>query len=83
MFDRIKQLNELRKAKDELSKEMLEVEHKGVTVKVSADLSIKEIKVGDRSEDKIKEAVNRALQEVQKIAAKKMKGKLGDFGLNF
>ncbi|KKS41198.1 MAG: hypothetical protein UV05_C0059G0001, partial [candidate division CPR1 bacterium GW2011_GWA2_42_17] len=30
-----------------------------------------------------KEAINRALKEVQKIAAKEMKGKMGSLGINF
>lgn len=83
MFDRIKQLNELRKAKDELAKEVIEVEHRGITVRLAADFSLREIKVDGEVNDRIKEAINRALKEVQKIAAKEMKGKMGSLGINF
>lgn len=83
MFDRLKQLNELRKAKDELAREVIEVEHRGITVRMAADFSLRDIKIDGQANDRIKEAMNRALREVQKIAAKEMKGKMGSLGINF
>lgn len=80
MFDRFKKINELRKAKDELAKELVEVEHRGIIVRMSADFEVHEIKVDNERNDRLKDAFNRALKEVQKLAAKKMQGRLGDFG---
>ena len=86
MFDKVKQLNELRKKakqlEDELSAEVLEVNYKGVTVTITAGLEIKELDTGGRSDEDIKAALNKAIKEAQKLAAKKMRGQLGDLGLN-
>ena len=86
MLDKVKELNELRrKAKQmesDLSAEVIEVNFKGVTVKVSANIDIIEITSNDRSDEDITSAVNKAVKEAQKIAAKKMRGQLGDLGLN-
>lgn len=83
MFDRLKKLNEFRKAKDELSKEVIEVEHRGVTIRIAADFYLREVKIDGESNDRVKDAFNRASKEIQKIASEKMKGRLGELGLNF
>ncbi|MCA9391912.1 YbaB/EbfC family nucleoid-associated protein [candidate division WWE3 bacterium] len=86
MLDKVKELNEFRKKakqmESELSAEVIEVSYKGVVVKVSANIDIVEIISNDRSDSDITDAVNKAVKEAQKIAAKKMRGQLGDLGLN-
>ena len=86
MLDKVKELNEFRKKakqmESELSAEVIEVSYKGVVVKVSANIDIVEILSNDRSDSDITDAVNKAVKEAQKIAAKKMRGQLGDLGLN-
>ncbi len=86
MFDKVKQINDLRKKakqlEQELDAEVLEVNYKGVTVTISAGLEIKSLDTAGRSEEDIKAAVNKAIKEAQKLAAKKMRGQLGDLGLN-
>ena len=83
MFDKVKELYELKRRADalkrELAEEVIEVERGSVKVVISADMKIREINFPkDISERDLIEAVNRAIEEAQKIAAKKMQGQLGD-----
>ncbi|NTV30827.1 YbaB/EbfC family nucleoid-associated protein [candidate division WWE3 bacterium] len=86
MIDKLKQLNELRRQSQQMQKdldsEVLEVEHKGVTVVVTAGMKVNSINTNGRSDDDVTSAVNKALQEAQKIAAKKMRSQLGAMGLD-
>ncbi len=56
------------------------VEHKGVTVIMTADQKIISIS-GEQNFDKITEAVNEALKQSQKVAADEMKGMMGGLGI--
>lgn len=86
MLDKLKQLNELRRQSQQLQQELdgevLEVEHKGVTVVVTAGMKINSITTNGRNDTDITSAVNKALQEAQKIASKKMRSQLGAMGLD-
>ncbi len=86
MFDKVKQINDLRKKakqlEQELDAEVIEVNYKGVTVTISAGLEIKSLDTDGRSEDDIRAAINKSIKEAQKLAAKRMRGQLGDLGLN-
>lgn len=87
LFDRFKKLYQLRKKSGEIQKELaaevLEVSHRGVTLRLRADFHIQDLRVDGKSDERIKGAVNRALKEVQKLAAKKMRPKLSELGLGF
>ncbi len=79
MFDKLKQLNELRKMRSsamalqkELEKITKTVEKNGWTVSVSGDQKIRYIKKGEEDLADLVEAINEAMKEVQKDAAKKM-----------
>jgi len=85
MLDRLKQIYELKKQADqmkrELEAEVLEVDQGDVTVKVNAAQKVLNLSFPDgTSPDKIKDAVNKAMDEAQKIAAKKMQGMMGGLG---
>jgi DNA-binding protein YbaB len=85
MLDRLKQIYELKKQADqmkrELEAEVLEVDHGGVTVKVNAAQKILNLSYGEGTNaDQIKDAVNKAMDEAQKVAAKKMQGMMGGLG---
>ncbi len=86
MFDKIKQLNEFRQKaqqmQNDLSKEVIEVSYKGVVIRISANLELIEFSTTKASDNDIKDAVNRAIKEAQKIASQKMRGQMGDLGLN-
>lgn len=87
MFDKMKQMYELKKQADamkkELENEVIEVDHGGVKVKVDGTQKLKGLKFEEGIDpDKVKDAVNKAMDEAQKIAAKKMQGMMGMGGMS-
>ncbi len=87
LMDGLKQLGDLKKMRDqamEVQKRLaaikITVEHKGVTIVMTADQKI--ISIGGELEfGKITEAVNEALKQSQKVAAEEMKGLMGGMGM--
>lgn len=87
IMDSMKQLGDLKKMRDqamEVQKKLagikITVEHKGVTVVMTADQKVISID-GEQDFSKITEAVNEALKQSQKVAADEMKGLMGGMGL--
>jgi DNA-binding YbaB/EbfC family protein len=94
-FDKMKMLNDLRKAQKDLAKEIIEVEagDGAVVVQINGELKIKSVKIdpaavdlNDNSELEhwIEIAVRDGLAKAQEVAAEKMKplmGGLGNLGL--
>ncbi len=82
MFDKVKQLNELRKQskeiEHELQEDVFEVQHKGVILRIRGDLQLQNLVTSGKSDAIVLEAINKALKEAQKEAAKKMRGRLGN-----
>jgi nucleoid-associated protein EbfC len=85
--DTLKQLGDLKKMREqamEVQKKLggikITVEHKGVTVVMTADQKVVSI-TGESDFDKITEAVNEALKQSQKVAAEEMKSLMGGLGL--
>lgn len=87
-FDQIKLLNDLRKAQKELAKEIIEVEagEGAVTVQITGELKIKELKINPdmidlddiaTTEEYIKAAIRDGMTKAQEIAAEKMKPFMG------
>lgn len=79
MLGKVKQLGELNKMRSQakaLQKELETIKHteeyKGVRIRVSGDQKVEYIEVDGVEHDKIAEAVNKALKNVQKKAAKRM-----------
>jgi len=79
MFDKVKQLGELKKMRDqavkiqkELKKEKIEIEEAGVKVVVSGNQEIQLLEVDGEEEERIKRTVNQALKKSQKVAAKRL-----------
>ncbi len=86
-MDNIKQLGDLKKMRDqamEVQKKLagikITVEHKGVTVVMTADQKVVSIS-GEQDFNKITEAVNETLKQSQKVAADEMKPLMGGMGL--
>lgn len=87
MFDKMKQMYELKKQADQMKKELesevIEVEHGDVKVKVDGTQKILKLEYPeDIDPDKLKDAINKAMNEVQKVAAKKMQGMMGMGGMS-
>jgi len=85
--DTLKQLGDLKKMREqavEVQKKLggikITVEHKGVTVVMTADQKVVSIS-GESDIDKITDAVNEALKQSQKVAAEEMKSLMGGMGL--
>ncbi len=79
MFDKLQQLNELRKMRSSamaLQKQLDQIiktyEKDGVKVKVTGSQKIDYIEVDGEEREDIKNAINEAMKEVQKEAAKTM-----------
>ena len=86
-FNPFGQLGELKKMRDqamamqrELQQEIVEVNKRGVYVKISGDQKILDIKSNDKSDDDIREAVNEAVKKSQEVAAKKLQSMTGGMG---
>ena len=83
MFDKFKQAKKIKELKSDLQKQKETVEKEGVKVVVTGQMKVESINIGEGVDSKkvpnlVKECTNEALQNVQKIAAKKMK-EAGDF----
>lgn len=86
MFDKIKQLYELKKQADTLKKELesevLDVESGDYKVRINANQKIISLEIpADLDNKKLQDVLNKAIEEAQKVAAKKMQGSLGLSGL--
>ena len=79
MFNKIKQLGELKKMRDQavtlqkaLAQETIELEEKGVRVIMSGDQKVQSLEIDGVQEERIKDVLNKALKKSQKVAAQKM-----------
>lgn len=86
-MDSLKQLGDLKKMRNQamevqkrLSGIKITIEHKGVTVVMTADQKVQSIS-GEMEPNKVTEAVNEALKQSQKVAADEMKGLMGGMGI--
>lgn len=82
MFDKLKQAYELKRKADamkkELETEVIDVEVGGVKVRVNGSQKILKLEYDEAVDpNKMKDAINKALDESQKVAAKKMQGMMG------
>lgn len=85
MFDKMKQMYELKKQADQMKKdleaEVIEVEHGDVKVRVNGAQKILNLEFPqDIDPGKLRDAINKASDEAQKVASKKMQGMMGGMG---
>lgn len=77
MFEKLKQIKQLKNLHDALSQEKAEVENRGVKVVVNGKMEIEEIELNaelnkEEQEKAVKICVNEAMKKVQMVAAQKM-----------
>lgn len=79
MWDKLQQLKKLKQLRDQamemqkvLQRETITVEENGVKVVMRGDQQIQELTIEGEDRKKVVEAVNKALKESQKIAARKL-----------
>lgn len=85
MFDKLQQLKELKKMRDDamamqkaLDAETVEVEKNGVRVKITLAQRFVSVETNGKSDSDIIEVLNEAIKESQKSAARKMQ-QMGGF----
>lgn len=72
MFGKAGTLIKLKQMQNQLAKERVEIEENGVKVVVSGEMKIKQLQTNGQPDDKIAEAVNKAMERAQKMSAGKM-----------
>jgi len=79
MFDKFKQLGELKKMRDEalriqkqLAAETIEVNEDNIRIVISGDQQIKELEINGESNQELINVLNNALKQSQKVAARKV-----------
>ena len=79
MFDKLKQLGELKKMRDQavvlqkqLAQEIITIEENGVKIVVSADQKVQSLEVDGMQEERVKNVINKAMKKSQEVAAKKL-----------
>ena len=79
MFDKIKQLGQLKKMRDQamaiqkqLSAEELTIEEDGVKIVISGDQKLKSLEIDGMTNDRVLDLINKAIKKSQELAAKKL-----------
>jgi len=79
MFDKVKQLGELKRMRDEavriqkqLAAEKIEVDEGDIRIVISGDQQIKELEINGESNEELVRVLNNALKQSQKLAARKV-----------
>lgn len=89
MFDKFKQLGEMKKMYDQakavqnqLAQERVEYEENGIRVVMTGDQKIQRIEIDGESKDRLAEVLNKAIKRSQEVAARKLQemGGLGGLG---
>ncbi len=77
MFEKLRQLQQLKSLQDDLGKEKAEAEREGVKVVINGKMEIEEIRLNaelskERQEMVVKDCVNEALGKIKMSAAQKI-----------
>lgn len=77
MFDKLKQLHQLKKLQDDFKKERLTFSDRGVSVTMNGNFEVEEIKLNpeltaQHQEEVLKHCLNQVREDIQKNLAKKM-----------
>ena len=85
MFDKLKQLQQLKELRDSVSQEKAEVEKKGIRVIINGKMEIEEIQLNpDLSKEEqelvLKECLNESMKKIQMLLASKM-SQMPGFGI--
>jgi DNA-binding protein YbaB len=87
MFDKVKQLGELKKMRDQamqmqkaLAEETIELEESGIKIVMSGDQKVKEIEIDGESQNRLVDVLNKAIKKSQEVAARKLQEMSGGLG---
>ncbi len=85
MFDKLKDLNKLRKAQSEIKKQLEQIyvqkESGDTQILVRGDKKIEKLIVDGEEMKELRDLLNDALKEVDKKVEKQMRGQLSEMGL--
>lgn len=86
MFDKLRDLNNLRKAQAEIKRELeqiyVELERNGIRIVIRGDKRIEKLEVDGEDNKALRELINDAMKEVDKKVEKQMRGHMADLGIN-
>ncbi|MEK9161291.1 MAG: YbaB/EbfC family nucleoid-associated protein [Patescibacteria group bacterium] len=82
MFDKLKQINELRKMKNAIAGETAETERNGVRIKINGSFTVEDVFISPEAMNadlakNIKRCFNDALSKMQTNIAQKFSGMMG------
>ena len=84
MFDKFKQLGEIKKMRDEamriqreLAAEKVEVEEGEIKIVISGDQKIQELEIKGENQPRLIEILNKAIKRSQEVAARKVQAMSG------
>lgn len=84
MFDKLKDLSQLKKVQDEMKKQLENIfiteESRGLKIVLRGDKRVERIEFDGVENKELKDLLNKANKEVDKKVAKQMKGSLQDLG---
>ncbi|MDZ4209808.1 MAG: YbaB/EbfC family nucleoid-associated protein [Candidatus Curtissbacteria bacterium] len=87
MFDKLKQLGDLKKMRDQamaiqkqLAQETVEVEESGIKIIMTGDQKVEFISIDDQVQPKLVEVLNKAIKKSQEVAARKLQEMGGGLG---
>ena len=84
MFDKLKDLNRLRKIQADVKKQLENIfvtnEKSGISIVVRGDKKIEKITIDGEENKLLKDVINDSMKEVDKKVEKQMRGQLGDLG---
>jgi DNA-binding protein YbaB len=77
MFDKLKQIHQLKKMQDEFKREKLTFSDNGVSVTVNGSFEVEEIILNpalsiDEQQETLRHCLNKAREDIQKTLAQKM-----------
>ncbi len=86
MLDKVKKMNELRKAQSKIQKQLEEISISDSSgdyeVRIRGDKKIEEVKINGEEVRDLKELLNSVMKDVDKKVQKKMRSQLSDLGLD-
>jgi DNA-binding protein YbaB len=84
MFDKLKDINNLRKAQSEIKKQLEQIfvtEERGdYKVVIRGDKKVEKLEIDGEDQKELRDILNRAFKEVDKKVEKQMRGQLSDLG---
>lgn len=85
MFDKLKDLNHLRKVQSDVKKQLESIfvsqEKMGTRVVIRGDKHIEKLEIGSEENKALRDLLNDTMKEVDKKVEKQMRGQLKEFGL--